>query len=180
MSVVDHLSTEDQARLASALERLLGEGLLWRGDERDLRAYNTLARWGDLAAAQLAAQGWELRHHDPAQAYYLVQRKGRHKIALKREAALCLLVLRLLYAETPAALTPYPVVTVAELRRRCEAFAFEPELAETLPELAGLKLIRAPGGRPLRLTDPDQLIELLPALELAVPDSAISDLAQSR
>src|SRR5574341_1489952 len=130
MTAHGYLSAEDSARLASALDRLLAEGLLWRDDECDLRAYNALARWRDLAAEQLAANGWELHHHDSAHAFHPVHRKSKHKHPLKRESALCLLVLRLLYAETPATLTRYPVVTIAEIVRRGDSFSFQLDPAD--------------------------------------------------
>jgi hypothetical protein len=171
------LAPEDQSTLAAALDRLLADGLLWRGHEPDLRAYNTLARWRDLAAAQLGSKGWELIHHDSLEAFQVVHRKGKHRRPLSRETALGLLVARLLRAETPAGLTPHPVVTIATLQRRCADFSFDLNLSDCLPELEALKLIRAAGGKTLRPTDPDQLLELLPTLDLAAPDSAIEELA---
>ncbi len=165
--------------LAPAIDQLLAEGLLWRGREADQRAYNTLTRWREVAAAQLHAKGWVLIHHEPLQTFQAVHRKGKHKRHLSRNTTLCLLVLRLLRAETPPGLTQHPVISLSALSARCSDAGFQPDLGTALPELAALKLIRAAGTGPLRPTQPEQLIELLPALNIAVPSSAVEALAQS-
>ena len=179
MSALADLAAEDQATLAAALGHLLADGLLWRNHAPDLRAYNALARWRDLAAAKLGSKGWELIQHDSVEAFQAVHRKGKHRRPLNRDTALGLLIARLLRAETPAALTPHPVVTISTFQRRCADFSFDLNLSDALPELESLKLIRAAGGKTLRPTNPDQLIELLPTITLAVPDSAIEKLYQS-
>jgi len=165
--------------LAPALDQLLAEGLLWRGREADRRAYNTLTRWRDLASSQMHAKGWVLIHHEALQTFQVVHRKGKHHRHLTRNAALCLFVLRLLRAETPVGLTQYPVISLATFSRRCADFNFQPELATVLPDLVTLKVIRPAGEGPLRPTQPEQLLELLPTLEIAVPTSAIETLAHS-
>ncbi len=174
------LPSADHPRLTAALEQLLAEGLIWREEEHDLRAYNALARWRDQAAAQLAANGWELVHAEQIQAFQIIplHAQSQPPRRLSRNTLLCLLVLRLLYVETPAALTPYPVIALSNLARRGAAFSISLDLAEALPELARLKLIRPAGGaqRALRPTNSDQLIELLPTLELALPNTTIEQL----
>lgn len=163
--------------LTPALDQLLAHGLLWRGIDSDRRAYNTLARWREVAAQQLHKQGWALIHHDSLQTFQAVNRQGKHHRHLNRHAALCLFVLRLLQSETPPGLTPQPVIALSVLLSRCADFNIQPDLSTALPELVNLKLIRPAAGNTLRPTNPDHLIELLPPLEIAVPDSAIETLA---
>jgi hypothetical protein len=164
--------------LTPALDQLLTQGLLWREHESDRRAYNALVRWREVAAAQLHSKGWVLVHHESLQTFQAVNRKGKHHRHLNRNTALCLFVLRLLRAETPVGLTPHPVITLSALSLRCADFNIQPDLSAALPELVHLKLIQPAGGRLLRPTQPDQLIELLPTLEVAIPDSAIQTLAE--
>jgi hypothetical protein len=163
--------------LTPALDQLLAQGWLWRGSESDRRAYNTVARWREVAVQHLHSKGWVLIHHEPLQIFQAVNRKGKHHRHLNRNSALCLLVLRLLRSETPAGLTPQPIITLGTLLARCADFNIQPDLAAALPDLCNLKLIRPVAGRTLRPTDPDHLIELLPSLEIAVSDSAITQLA---
>jgi hypothetical protein len=162
--------------LTPALDQLTAEGLVWRGRDSDRRAYNLLSRWREAAAAQMHARGWGLVHHESMQMFQALHRKGRHRRRLHRNTLLCLLALRLLRAETPPGLTPQPAVSLQALIARCLELGFQPDLAAALPELAALKLIRAPAGV-LRPGLPSQLIELLPALEIAVSDSAVAQLA---
>lgn len=173
------LSSDEQSHFDNAIRHLLSEGLIWRDEENDRRAYNVLARNRELAAERLQADGWDMIHHDSLQAFQLVHRKGRHHRKLDRNTTFCLLVLRLLYCETPSTFARNPVVAVNDIARRCAAFLPEDkniDLAEALPVLQSLKLIRAAGGKTLRPADGEQLIELLPTLELAVPDSAIEQI----
>ena len=125
----------------------------------------------------LHAKGWVLVHHETLQTFQAIQRKGKHHRHLSRNTTLCLLVLRLLRLETAAGLTQYPVVSLDTLARRCAELGFQPDLSQSLPELVLLKLIRPAGETPLRPTQPEQLLELLPTLEVAVPASAIESLA---
>jgi hypothetical protein len=165
--------------LTPALDQLLAEGLLWRGREEDRRAYNTLLRWREQAAPQLHAKGWVLVHHESLQTFQAVHRKGKHHRHLSRSATLCVLALRLLRLETPAGLTQYPVISLDTLARRCADLGFQPDLSLVLPDLVTLKLIRPAGDAALRPTQPEQLLELLPTLDIAVPASAIDTLAHS-
>jgi hypothetical protein len=164
--------------LAPALDQLIAEGLLWRGREADRRAYNTLSRWRDLAAPQMHARGWVLIHHEALQTFQAINRKGKNHRHLGRNTALCLFVLRLLRLETPLGLTQYPIISLDTLARRCSDFGLQVDLTLALPDLEALKLIRPAGNHALRPTQPEQLLELLPALELAVPASSIETLAR--
>jgi Domain of unknown function (DUF4194) len=172
------LSSDDQARLNAAMNQLLADGLLWRENEPDRRAYNDLARWPGLASNQLQAKGWHLVHHATAQTFQAVHRKQKHRRHIRHDTAMVLLVCRLLYIETAVLLTPYPVVAVGSIARQCASLGFTPELTAALPELASFKLIRAAAGKTLRPTNPEQMIELLPTLTAAVPDTAIEAMAK--
>jgi len=164
--------------LTPALDQLLSHGLLWQGLDTDRRAYNTLVRWREVAAQQLHGKGWVLIHHDSLQTLQVLHRKGKHQRHFNRNTALCLFVLRLLQLETLPGLTPYSVITLSDLIKRCADFNIQPDLSSALPELAALKLIRPAANRTLRPTDPDQLLELLPPLQIALSDSALKTLAQ--
>jgi hypothetical protein len=58
------------------------------------------------------------------------------------------------------------------------AACLKTSLDAALRTLQSLKLIRAGGGGTLRAGDSDRLIELLPTLEVVVPGSAISEIAE--
>lgn len=167
------VSDEDQVRLNAAFAQLLTEGLLWREHESDRRAYNDLVRWQTLARAQLHSKGWELVQHQSLQLFQVVHKKGKHRRHLKRDTGLALLLCRLLYAEIVPGLTPYPVLTIADLIQYATDLGLQLDWPTALPELEALKLIQAAGGKTLRPTQADQLIALLPALTVVVPDSAI-------
>lgn len=181
------LSAGEQALFAEAVRRLLAEGLLWRGDEDDTRAYAFLLRRRELLAEYLQVAGWELRHDERAQVFQAVHRDGAHHRRLSRDTTVWLLLLRLIYAEkrerVELSLTRYPTVTVGEVAQRYAAFfpgqavRKKTSLDEALRTLQALKLIRAGGGGVLRAANNDQLIELLPTLEVVVPAAAVAELA---
>ncbi|MBM4424324.1 MAG: DUF4194 domain-containing protein [Chloroflexi bacterium] len=182
MLTLADLSPDEKTLFDEALQRLLADGLIWREHEPDRRAYNTLTRWRELAAGQLSRKGWELHHHDSLQAFHLIHSKGKHRRKLDRNTTLGLLVLRLLYSEVPPSFHPHPIIAVHGIAQRCAALLPEDKpinLNDALPVLQSLKLIRAAGGKTLRPTDSDQLIELLPTLTLALPDPAIEQLHSS-
>jgi hypothetical protein len=70
-------------------------------------------------------------------------------------------------------LTPYPVLTIADLMKHAAELGLQLDWAVALLELEALRLVRAAAGKRLRPTQADQLLELLPALTVVVPDSAI-------
>jgi hypothetical protein len=184
----DSLPPGDQALFADSIRRLLGDGLIWREDEADRRLYNFLARRADLVREYLAVAGWELRFHDRANIYQVIHPEGAHRRRLNRKTTIWLLVLRLLYAEIQekprAALTRYPVVTVADVVERFSAFfpgqrvREKTSLDEALRTLQSIKLIRAANGGALRARDVDKQIELLPALEVVVPAHEVAAVAE--
>ena len=181
------LSASEQALFAEAVRRLLAEGLIWRGDEGDTRAYAFLLRRRELVAEYLQVAGWELRHDERAQVFQVAHRDGAHRRRFSRDTTIWLLLLRLIYAEkrerVELSLTRYPTVTVGELAGRYaeffpgQAVRKKTSLDDALRTLQSLKLVRAGGGGVLRAANNDQVIELLPPLEVVVPAGAIAELA---
>jgi hypothetical protein len=181
------LSAGEQALFAEAARRLLAEGLIWRGDEGDTRTYAFLLRRRELVAEYLQVAGWELRHDERAQVFQAAHRDGAHRRRLSRDTTVWLLIMRLIYAEkrerVELSLTRYPTVTVGEVAQRYaeffpgQAVRKKTSLDEALRTLQSLKLVRAGGGGVLRAANNDQVVELLPTLEVVVPASAVAELA---
>ena len=183
----DALSPADQALFAATIHRLLTDGLLWREDERDRRAYAFLTRHRELVQDYLDVAGWELRHDERTTVFHVMHREGANRRRFSLDVTIWLLLLRLIYAEQRESLTPiltrFPVVSVGDVIRRYASF-FEGQtirkktsLDEALRTLTTAKLIRGAGGSVLRAGHPDQMIELLPTLEVIVPAAAIAQLA---
>jgi hypothetical protein len=182
------LGATEQGQFAEAVRRLLADGLVWREEEADRRVYTFLLRRRELVADYLAVAGWELRHDERIGAFQVVHREGAHRRRLSRDTTIWLLLLRLIYAEKrerlEVSLTRHPVIEVAEVAQRYAEFfpgqsvRKKSSLDEALRQLHGAKLIRPAGGGVLRSAGQDQLIELLPTLELVVPASSVAALAE--
>lgn len=184
----EELPPNEQAQFAEAVRLLLSEGLIWREEEADRRVYNFLVRRRELVGDYLQVAGWELRHDERVAVFHVVHREGAHRRRLNRDTTVWLLLLRLIYAEQreslTVTLTRYPVVTVGEVAARYSEFfpgkaiRKKTSLDEALCTLQPLKLIRPAGGAgSLRAGASDQLIELLPTLEIVIPASEISSVA---
>jgi hypothetical protein len=184
----EELSPNEQAQFAEAVRRLLAEGIIWREEEGDRRVYNFLVRRRELVADYLQVAGWELRHDERVAVFHVVHREGAHLRRLSRDSTVWLLLLRLIYAEQreslKVTLTRYPIATVGEVAARyAEFFPGKPvrkktSLEEALRTLERLKLIRPAGGAgALRASNSEQVIELLPTLEIVVPAGEISAVA---
>ena len=181
------LSSGEQAQFAEAVRRLLAEGLLWREEEADRSAYAFLIRRRDLVVDYLQVAGWEVRFDERNGIFSVIHRDGAHRRRLDLETTHWLLLLRLLYAERledlSVTLHRFPVVSIGEVIRRYQEFfpqrvvRKKTSLDRALGELRSLKLIRAAGGGSLRSNDGEQLLELLPALEVIMPASAIAAVA---
>ena len=182
------LSSTEQTQFAETVRRLLADGLSWREDEEDRRIYSFLLRRRELVADYLAVAGWELRHEERVGAFHVVHRDGAHRRRLNREATVWLLLLRLIYAEKrerlEVGLTRYPVVEVGEVARRYAEFfpgqnvRKRSSLSDALRSFQALKLVRAAEGGGIRVDHVEQLIELLPTLEIVVPPASIAALAE--
>jgi hypothetical protein len=182
------LASTEQAQFAEAVRRLLADGLIWREEEADRRTYTFLLRRHELVADYLAVAGWELRHDERVAVFQIVHRDGAHRRRLNRETSIWLFLLRLIYAEKrermEVSLTRYPLVEVGAVAQRYAEFfpgqnvRKKSSLDEALRTLQSLKLIRAAGGGVLRAGNVEQLIELLPTLEVVVPAGSIAALAE--
>lgn len=182
------LASSEQAQLAQAVRRLLADGLIWREHEEDRQTYGFLLRRRELVADYLAVGGWELRHEERVSAFHVVHREGAHRRHLSREVTVWLLLLRLIYAEKrerlEVSLTRYPVVDVGAVAQRYAEFfpgqnvRKRSSLADALRSFQALKLVRAAGGGSIRAGQTDQMIELLPTLEIVVPAASVAALAE--
>jgi|HigsolmetaAR202D_1030399.scaffolds.fasta_scaffold20544_2 hypothetical protein len=180
------LSSSEQTQFAETVRRLLSDGLIWREQEDERRFYSFLQRRRQLVADYLAVAGWELRHEERLGAFHVVHRDGAHRRRLNRETTVWLLLLRLMYAEKlerlEVGLTRYPVVEVSAIVQRYAEFfpgqtvRKRSSLFEALRTFQTLKLVRAAGGGTIRSGNVDQMIELLPTLEIIVPAANITAL----
>jgi Domain of unknown function (DUF4194) len=184
----EQLGPGEQAAFAETVKRLLGEGLLWREDEDDRKAYNFLARRFDLVRDYLHVSGWRLEFYEPARIYYVTHVDGAHRRRLNKELSVWLLIVRLLYAEKrerpEATLTRSPVVRIGDIADRYASFfpnqhlRKKTSLTDALRAMQGMKLIGAVDKGGLRADDPDKPVELRPALEVVLPAAEITSLAE--
>lgn len=181
------LSPAEQGQFTETVHKLLADGLVWREEDGDRRAYAFLVRRRDLVMDYLRVAGWELRYDERNGVFHVVDSAGTHRRRLDRETTLWLLLFRLLYAEQRESMTVtlnrYPVVTVGEISRRYAEFfpgrmvRKKTSLEEAMRALRTLKLIRAPGGAIPHVGNAEQLIELLPTLEVIVPAGEVAAIA---
>jgi hypothetical protein len=186
----DELGPGEQAAFEEAIRRLLTDGFVWREDdnEADRKVFNFLSRREDLAREYLRVCGWNLVYHEQVRIYQAAHLAGAHRRRFGKDLTVWLLVIRLLYAEKreklEASLARYPIASVGEVADRYQAFfpgqrvRKKTSLTEALRALQGLKLIRAVDGGGLRADDTDRRMELLPALEVALPAQDIVALAE--
>lgn len=184
----DQLPPAEQHQFAEAVRRLLADGLIWREDEADRRTFNFLLRRRELVADYLSVAGWDLRYDERVGAFHVLHREGAHRRRLTREQTIWLLLLRLIYAEKrerlEVSLTRYPVIEVGEVARRYAEFfpgqnvRKRSSLEDALRSFQALKLVRGAGGTAIRAGSPDQLIELLPTLELVIAAASVAALSE--
>ena len=184
----DQLQPGEQAMFADSVRHLLSDGIIWRDHDPDRRIYGFLLRRGHLVGDYLHLTGWEMQHDERLAIFSVAHRDGAHRLRLDRDTTIWLLLLRLIYAEKreriELRLTRHPTITVAEVAQRYadffpgKAVRKKTSLDAALRQLQGCKLIRAGGGGHLRAGDGDQIIELLPTLEVAVPANEIAELAE--
>jgi Domain of unknown function (DUF4194) len=184
----NRFSPNEQAQFAEAVRRLLADGLIWREEESERRIYHFIARNSSLIRDYLGVAGWELRHDERLSIFQVIHSEGAHRRRLNRDTTIWLLLLRMIYAEKrerlELALTRHPVVTIGEIVQHYSEFfpgktvKKKGSLEDALRALHNLKLIRAAGGGAPRVSDADQLIELLPTLEAVVPANEVSTIAE--
>ncbi len=182
------LVPSEQSQFAQAVRRLLADGMIWRDDEADRSIYVFLMRRRELVADYLAVAGWKLRFEERVGVFHVVHRDGAHRRRFSRDMTIWLLLLRLIYAEKrerlEVSLTRYPVIEAGEVARRYAEFfpgqqvRKRSSLGDALRAFQSLKLIRAAGGGTIRSNYVEQLIELLPTLEIIVPATGITALAE--
>jgi hypothetical protein len=184
----EQLGPGEQTTFADTIKRLLADGLVWREDEDDRKAYNFLVRRGDLVRDYLFVSGWRLEFSESTKIYYLVHVDGAHRRRLNKEMTIWLLIVRLLYAEKrehpEASLTRYPVVRVGDIAERYAAFfpnqhlRKKTSLTDALHTLQAMKLIGAVDKAGLSADDPDKMVELRPALEVILQAAEVTALAE--
>lgn len=131
--------------------------------------------------------GWQLIHHEHIQIFQAIHRDGAHRIHFNLDTTIWLLLLRLLYAEQQEAnvtrLARYPMVTIGEIIQRYDELPGarprkKSSLEEALRHFQQLMLVRTAHGRSLRASNLDQIVELLPTLEVFIPSGASQQIAQ--
>ncbi len=172
------LSPTEKAQFAETVRILLSEGLIWREDGTKRQVYTFLNRRGDLIAGYLSIAGWEVRHHEQCATFQVVHSEGYHRKRFSLDTTIWLLLLRMLYAEQQesmsARLTRYPIVTMGELIYRYTELPnarkrIKTNLLTALTQLQQLPIIRVATGGSLRIDSSEQVIELLPPLEVVIP-----------
>lgn len=184
----NQLTSGEQAQFADVVRRLLTDGLIWREEEQDRRIYNFLVMRRELVAEYLQVAGWVVNHHEQANVFYVVHREGSHRRRLSRDTTIWLLLARLVYAEQrerlELSMTRYPTITVGELYQRyteffpSQAVRKKTSMDDALRTMQSLKLIRAGGGGSLQASDTEKVIELLPTLEVVVPEAPVAYIAE--
>ena len=180
------LSATERVQFAETVYVLMDEGLIWREDGTKRQVYLFLHRHADLIAGYLSVARWELRHHEQCQTFQVVHKDGAHHKRFDLETTIWLLLLRLLYAEqqesTAMRQTRYPTVTVGTLIERYLALPharkhIKTRMAVALTQLQQFPIIRAASGGTIRIDNVEQVIELLPPLEVIVPANDIATVA---
>lgn len=172
-----NLHPNEKAQFADTIRILLSESLIWREEERTRHVYLFLKRYTDLVKGYLDVAGWELLYHEQSMTFQVVHRDGSHRKRLSLDTTIWLLLLRLLYAEQQESPTPrltrYPTVTIDTLIRRYTELPHarkykRTSLEEALRQLQHFPFIRAANGGNLKVRNGEQVIELLPPLEVVV------------
>lgn len=181
------LPAHEQALFAETVNKLLTEGMIWYEDAGKTALYAFLRRHGEVVKEYLSLAGWQLTWHEQQRIYQVTHRDGAHRRQLSSPTTICLLLLRLLYAEQQEAntlrLTKYPAITLGDLYRRYQELPnarprWRQHFENALRQLARLNLLRLVGGGSLRLSNPQQVIELLPTLEVIVPAGHAQQVAE--
>jgi hypothetical protein len=173
LEAYQELSSSEQDLFRDSLRLLMAEGLLYRGIPEHIKSYSFLRRHESLVKDYLALAGWELRFAERQEAFHLQHLTGAHHEKLDLSTTKWLLLLRLLYAEVREGraleLTRNPSVTTEELARRYAEYfpkeRFKTAMNDALKTLQSWNLLRRHGL--------DDVLELLPTLEVIVPASSL-------
>jgi hypothetical protein len=184
----ESLSPNDQQLFAMTCRRLFTDGFIWREGDTERPLYNFIRRHQSLVEQYLDLIGWQLTVDERLSIAHVSHREGAHRYRFNRDTTLWLLVLRLLYAEQreslSLSLSRHPTALVNEVYNRYAELSRNPALkkktsfAEALRTLSHYKLIRAVDGGTLRATNLEQVIELLPILEIIIPATTITTLQE--
>ena len=184
MEEYTNFSPTEKVQFADTVKVLLDEGLLWREEESKRQVYLFLKQHTDLIKEYLEVMGWKLYYHEQCTTFQIVHNEGHYRRRLSLDTSIWLLLLRLLYAEQEESTTPrltrYPTVTVETLIRRYNELPNsrkfkKTSLEDAIRQFQQLPLIRSANGGSIRLKSNEQVIELLPPLEVVIPaENAVS------
>jgi hypothetical protein len=171
------LSSSEQDLFREGLRLLMAEGLIHRGISEQSRVYSFLRRRESLIREYLSIAGWELRFAERQETFHLQHIMGAHREKLDSSTTKWLLLLRLLYAERREGrsldLTRNPSVAFEELARRYSEYfpneKFKTRMNDALTTLQTWNL--------LRWHKVEDVLELLPTLEVIVPASGLEEAA---
>lgn len=173
------LDAAGQERLGEAIGRLLDRGFILKGQvTAPDTGYRLLDHFEEAARSYLRVIGWDLRIDRVGGFVQAVHPEGHGRVRLGKQASLLLCVLRLLYQQRAGANAwdAEVLVSVDEIQESylLHSAADKPFarhfLATTLRKFQHLGLIALP--RPFD-ADPKQVLELLPTLKAALPESAL-------
>lgn len=173
------LDAAGQERLGEAIGRLLDRGFVLKGPlTAPDTGYRMLDHHEEAARSYLRVIGWDLRIDRVGGFVQAVHPEGHGRVRLGKNASLLLCVLRLLYQQRAGANAweAEVLVSVSEIQ---EAYLMHSGvdkpmgrqfLETTLRRFQHLGLVALP--RPFD-PDPQSVMELLPTLKAALPDSAL-------
>jgi hypothetical protein len=167
------LSSSEQDLFRDSLRLLMSEGLVHRGIAEHRGVYSFLRRRESLVREYLSIAGWELRFAERQETFHLQHLTGAHREKLDSSTTKWLLLLRLLYAEKREGrsldLTRNPSVTIEDLAQRYSEYfpneKFKTRMNDALTTLQTWNL--------LRWHRVEDVLELLPTLEVIVPASGL-------
>jgi hypothetical protein len=173
------LDAAQQERLGEAVGVLLDRGFVLKGPATSPDVcFRMLDHHEAAARAYLRVIGWDLRIDRVGGFVQAVHPEGHGRVRLGKNASLLLCVLRLLYQQKAGA-TAWETEILVSVSDIQEAYLIHSGadrpfarqfLATTLRRFQQLSLIALP--RPFD-PDPDVMLELLPTLKAALPDSAL-------
>lgn len=169
------LSNSEQDLFRDSLRLLMSEGLIHRGISEHARSYSFLRRRESLVRDYLALAGWELRFAERQETFHLQHLTGAHREKLDLSTTKWLLLLRLIYAGAREGraleLTRNPSVTLEELAQRYAEYfpgeKFKTRMNDALTTLQTWNL--------LVWHKLEDVLELLPTLEVIVPASSLEE-----
>ena len=170
-------------RLGEAIGRLLDQGFLLKGPATAPdTGYRMLDHHEEAARSYLRVMGWDLRIDRVGGFVQAVHPEGHGRVRLGKNASLLLCVLRLLYQQRAGGMAweAEVLVSLSDIQAAylLHSGADKPFarhfLETTLRKFQHLGLVALP--RPFE-AEPQTVLELLPTLKAALPDSALERVA---